>query len=1297
MLTCLISNVSVNVQSIQRPDRIDEHTTLTITIRDDAGTALYEKGNPISVTDSILGNLFTGYVSQPHMENLYPNVTNLWTLACLQEGDYLAAKRTSNWAYANQQAGVIAVHQIQEFGSAEGLVVHAALRWDEKQTDWASGTLTNCAATTNATNGNPGGGDLELALAGSKVSTTGSGAGFGLTNGLKFTGYCSSGYSSAYVYRQIWSGSQVITSSTDYIGVDVWGSSDSPEIKFSVEAICSDGTTLSSTAQPDQQGMSAAPATDLSGLANDQWYSRIIGLPSSMNGKTIVSILVAIGGTRAGTYTCYFRNIGYYTFGGGLQFWIFGPSTTLSTNIQAANIGYSNVSLTQVSVEDKSNVSVRGPFSIDAAKIVKDSSITFTSLIPSGCTGIAETSIDNQASWQQVTSGSAIPNLLAGMSIASRNVYVRFTFSIAKDPTVNMGFGAPTIVVDSAYNATKSDSITTYTTATDFNTDTLTDLKTVGSTTTPAITTNGIQRNWDDANYSSQTVYGTSGPTQIITNKQLILETGTGTDVRSRLDFVGQWADFTAEVDVTAQNTGANAQSGLVYRTTGWQNNNDTYAYMVGLSTTELQLGRGTNSSSGGGSFTAIGSPVTVSLTASSVHRLKVVASGSSHKIYLDGVLLINATDSTYTAAGYIGLRLFNNSGSTVSAAFDNFGVCSALSGTWESPSIDISGPGTYGNSVIEWDVDGLPDSTTTITAQTSIDGGSTWQSATNGGAISGLTAGGSLSGKHLLIKMTLTASNAPVVPVLNGVTVWVIGQYSASGTRVSPSLSLAGVGRAGTTLVNWNALTPTGTSLAVQTSINGGSTYQTVSSPGNAISGISTQPTPTEDTFTSNTSGSYTQSNWGGTTGTWAWDTADSRLSGSGGNFGTIVDSTALASADNQVIADFDECDGSGILTNYTATTSGYYIQIWDSAASSGTPNTVKLFRRSGGTSTQVSATATISFLRGSIRRFVLDVEAGVITAKMDGDTIITYTDGSPLGAGSSGLVLNTLSRVYLLRIQQYGQDVTSLSVLVKHILSTTDPTATVQVLDNQVFVSSPDIGPGNTISSVKYQGTFISDDLNDLKTRSNYYSYFSGLYLIFQLVQASPAPFVLADVNTSLIAGQQIGDILLDGIGMDNGGDLFRNCIQMKNVDDGMGGTTIVTRNNTSFSGTITQSMMAAIENAAGGSSSGIIEAVYDATGLSIAEAQQLGDQLLQEYGKMGRTFTPKTLRSGLTPGMQLSVFSSAYNLHNVQFLITQIDVVLSIAPGVSGGLLYAYKLSVTEAANLGTWVVLFKNLVV
>ncbi len=664
---------------------------------------------------------------------------------------------------------------------------------------------------TNTSTGNVGAGDLELAPNGTPYTFNGS---FTLANipgqtqnALYLTGYASAGYSSAIAKKEIWTGSQLIAN-FDAFTYSVWVSSTSPAIVASCDFVCSDGTTLSGSGIVDGQGISNVAANDLSGLANDQWLIRNYAL-TPLAGKTLVSVNVNLAGTSVGTYNAYFSNISYTVNATSTTTNIFGPASNLTHDVNLAVSGYTNVHLTQVStaVSNINEIFVVGTsfggVSITGPTLVANSDIFWVGNLPSGVSVRVDTSIDGQGTWQTATSGNAIPNLLPGMQASLLVFSVRTIVQMGVDPTqVQAGLSSLNITIQPAYQATKSDVFTSYAsgfagsfgiTANQFNIAGAVFTNTQQDSNSNALELLGFQRNWDDSFFADQPLYGSSSPNQSASKKQFILSSNSTADARSRLDFAGQWQNFTAEVDVTVP--AGIYPVGMVYRcgAGNWQNANDTYAYMVMVSTSGVQFGHGTNTGSGAGAFTNI-QTVALSLATNSTHRLKLVVNGNTHQAYLDGVLVINATDATYPATGYLGLRTFANSG-TVTGIFDNFGVCSALSGTWQSPSINIASPGHYGGSLVEWDPNTQPygtpaDPSTSITVQTSIDNGSTWQSVSNGGAISGLTIGQSLTGKTLLLKVSLTAQSATIIPTLYGLSVWVLGQYSSSGQRSTAPLA---------------------------------------------------------------------------------------------------------------------------------------------------------------------------------------------------------------------------------------------------------------------------------------------------------------------------------------------------------------------------------------------------------------------------------------------------------------------------------------------------------------------------
>lgn len=1173
-LSVLISSNPVNLEyaSWKLVKQIDQQDRCVITILDTTGTGNYTKFQPVQINDSIQGIIWTGYINDPVSSKLPGNAHRMWVIDCLDQ-ILVGHNRTSNRTYANQYGGTIFADQIQRYLASEGVSGAFALRWDEAQTDFAAGTLTNAVATNNFYDANSGDGDLELSKIGTDVTYSDAGLISSTTKCLKLQGTCVSGVANAYVYRKIWSGSQLIASG-DSLEYDIWISSTSPQIIAGVDFVCTDGTTFrdSPNAGTDAQGILPHPKYDLAGLANDTWYHRGFGVSGSLIGKTISYVTVVLEGDNPGTYTAFFRNV--YWKNGVTTKQIFSDDSSYvmsqvsggpPVNVTVGLNGYNNVSLIIVQAYDNIINGVT-THSIDAAKIVKGSVISWVTGNAGGTAGVAtgalaklETSIDNGATWQTPTNGGTVPNLQPGMSVAGRSLQYRRSVLLGNDPTVANYFVSEKLTVYSSYNATKSDVVSTTSTQANFNAGTLTNTKSLSG---GGVTLNGVTRNYDDADYSSQTLFGNSSPFQAILNKQFYLSTFSGTDVKTRLDFAGQWQNFTAEVDVLVQ---ANFTLGFVYRTTNWGNSNDSEAYTVVLSSTTMTFGKGNNSTGAGSNTNLIVVP-TLALTAGTWHRLKIVINGTTHQAYLDDVLYINTTDVSYNFAmpnaGYIGLRMYNNSGVVQNGYFDNFGVVANLSGTWQSPAISIAAATTYGSSLVEWDTLQTPDSTF-ITAQTSINGGSTWQDVTNGGAISGLVAGAALAGVNVLIKFTLTANNAPVQPTLGAFTIWVLGQFSASGTRISPVLALTAVGRAGSSLVNWNALQPASTSVLVDTSIDNQVSWQNVAAPGNAITGINLQPQPTIDAFAANSSANYTSSAWGGAgvAGTWTWDVANRRIVGNGGtNAANLLN--GLSCVDGIVIFDLDYADSdAGIAFRWTDTTHQYQLRVND-ASSGSSPNTAKLFVKNGaGAPTQVGSTATISFIRGNKYRFKLDVQGTAFTVYLDDVQIISTTDATLSATGSVALLAGAKIQCYQLRVQPYGDDVTAKTLYTRVRLNSTDPTATPALLDLQAFVSGPSIGAGVLIPSRDYRLTYVSDNLQDQSTQSNYWWNFDlNKKAQFQPRNATPAPWVLATVNASVqSAGQKIGDVLIDSLSVRNSADLYRN----RQVLKGVQATQIFSRN--------------------------------------------------------------------------------------------------------------------------------------
>jgi len=87
------------------------------------------------------------------------------------------------------------------------------------------------------------------------------------------------------------------------------------------------------------------------------------------------------------------------------------------------------------------------------------------------------------------------------------------------------------------------------------------------------------------------------------------------------------------------------------------------------------------------------------------------------------------------------------------------------------SEPIDLSSIRSYKSSIISWNGEAHNQ---TILVETSLDNGATWNVATNGGSISGLVYGDNLEGKSLLIKESLSTTDASISPELYDLNVYI-------------------------------------------------------------------------------------------------------------------------------------------------------------------------------------------------------------------------------------------------------------------------------------------------------------------------------------------------------------------------------------------------------------------------------------------------------------------------------------------------------------------------------------------
>jgi hypothetical protein len=158
-------------------------------------------------------------------------------------------------------------------------------------------------------------------------------------------------------------------------------------------------------------------------------------------------------------------------------------------------------------------------------------------------------------------------------------------------------------------------------------------------------------------------------------------------------------------------------------------------------------------------------------------------------------------------------------------------------SGSWVSPADSISGVGTAQSSSITWT--GNVPANTTMTVEVSLDGGSTWQAATSGSAIPGITAGYNCAGKSIKTRVSMTCTDSVSTPSLYDISLTITPARQPSGSWESPALALSAVGIASSSSITWNGNVPANTTMIIQTSLNGGSTWQTCTTSGQAIPNI--------------------------------------------------------------------------------------------------------------------------------------------------------------------------------------------------------------------------------------------------------------------------------------------------------------------------------------------------------------------------------------------------------------------------------------------------------------------------
>jgi len=802
--------------------KADERNRLQATILDYLGVYIWQFRASVVLTDNGTGViLFNGFLieDKQNKHNGFPSTLiehEIDTVDALT----LPGKRTYTRTYTNPAyAGKIVIDHLNDVLIQEGIAQNFALSYDSTAADFAQGVLVNTQGASTI-----GTGDLELATQGTNLTitenTTAQFATGTLTNVTAVSNtliptsttaiYCSASLlgtvAGSFMAVNIWSGSMTVGTS-DTLNYDIWVSSTSPSVTAGLDLYFSDGTKMSGSPTLDQNNLSGSPVADLSTFASNTWYTRNIALGSALNGEVINDVAIVLAGTSIGTYTAYIKNA-YLGSQTGNKFFAVGATVTNVNPPQILQfLGYSLTAVYSavVSVFIANNASrVSTSYSIDAVKLLRSSVISWSSF---PTTGVAmRVSYDGGVSYALCTNNAPIPLLPSGSNVAGLSLTLKESFIAggSTDPRVFPTLSNVTIQLVSAPSATKSDISQAYSTATNWNTGTYTGTALSGNN----LILGSLTRNWNDNLITNQTFFAQAGSSQTASGSNYAMTTpaagGTADGYgQSRLDFCQQLVDFVLDVDMNCVTTssGFGMFAGVTYRQTSWQAATDNcFAYVVqmypnpgtgtGFASGHVELSYGSNGTVG--AFTRITYSLQ-SITANTFYHMKIVVSGTHHQIYFNNgtTPIIDIIDSTYTQIGQFGLRSANNTSVSGTVKWDNLVLLPLQTGTWQSSAVSISSLTTCGLSALFWTEAGTSNpALASIVVQSSIDSGSTFQVCTNGGTIPNLPVGTTVTGKTIILLVTMTSISALYLPILSQMVWRVLGAYpGSSGTRTTSPL----------------------------------------------------------------------------------------------------------------------------------------------------------------------------------------------------------------------------------------------------------------------------------------------------------------------------------------------------------------------------------------------------------------------------------------------------------------------------------------------------------------------------
>ncbi len=212
------------------------------------------------------------------------------------------------------------------------------------------------------------------------------------------------------------------------------------------------------------------------------------------------------------------------------------------------------------------------------------------------------------------------------------------------------------------------------------------------------------------------TLFGGTPAMSIVSNK-LQLTSADARMAMARVDSGPSLNDFEGDFYMTVSAGGADPGVGVVYRTQRWGSGNWTCGYGVKCAPGYINLSYGDNSGSTVSVVpTLVATTATTGVTYGVEFKVTLKVQGSRHRVYIDDVLRIDATDATYAAPGFLALVGYeNNTGGTAlhrrcevsyssasSAGYGNF--LPLTGGTMAANAvIGSSGPASFQSSTGSW------------------------------------------------------------------------------------------------------------------------------------------------------------------------------------------------------------------------------------------------------------------------------------------------------------------------------------------------------------------------------------------------------------------------------------------------------------------------------------------------------------------------------------------------------------------------------------------------------------------